>query len=569
MEYNLLTNIESCYTEIPSLLYYSHIPPAIIVLLFGFFVLIKNKENKLSGILLFLISIIFSFWALLDVMLWRTYSSITMMSLWSLFGMLYVLIYILGLYFVYVMIDKKDISINKKYILSALLLPIIFLTSTKYNLNVFDVVNCEPLESQYFNSYQYLVGIIALIWIIVLVYLRHKKAERDSKKQVLLIGLGILSFLIAFSWSEIIGSLTKKWEVTQYGLFGMPVFMAFLAYLIVRYKAFNIKLIATQALIAALIIGIGSQFFFIQNQTNIILNGITLILVLGFGYMLVRSVKLEIKQREALEIANKEISERKEELQKISDSLSIANDKLHQLDKAKSEFISIASHQLRTPPTSIKGFGSLILEGTYGEISDPVRKAVEKMYISNERQLHLVEDLLNISRIEAGRMEFAFQPEQIENLVNEAVMTLELSAKNNNLYLQWQKPQTPLPKLNIDATKIKEVISNMVDNAVKYTKKGGVTVRAESDDQSVRIIVSDTGIGMDKEELENIFEKFRRGKDVSRHNTNGTGLGMFIAKKVTDAHKGKIWAESDGQGKGSRFILELPISFHESSATAS
>ncbi|MFH0930138.1 MAG: HAMP domain-containing sensor histidine kinase [Candidatus Moraniibacteriota bacterium] len=372
--------------------------------------------------------------------------------------------------------------------------------------------------------------------------------------------IGIYLFLLSFFITDFIsvkldGVVDYNYEIGMYGLFGMVFFVAFLAYLIVKYKAFNIKLIATQALITALIIGIGSQFFFIQNTTNVILNAITLALVLGFGYMLVKSVKLEVQ--------------RKEELQKLSDELALANEKLRQLDKAKSEFISIASHQLRTPLTSIKGFGSLLLEGTYGEIPQAQKGVLEKIYISNERLIQLVEDLLNISRIEAGRMEFDFQEAQIEDLVQEAVTTLELAAKAKNLYLHWEKPAVAMPKLKIDITKIKEVISNMLDNSIKYTQKGGITVKLETNtvwstdhkehQSTVRVIVSDTGIGMDEEEINMIFEKFQRGKQVSHYHTDGMGLGMYIGKKIVAEHKGKIWAESEGKGKGSRFVLELPV----------
>jgi len=194
---------------------------------------------------------------------------------------------------------------------------------------------------------------------------------------------------------------------------------------------------------------------------------------------------------------------------------------------------------------------------------------LEKIYVSNERLIQLVEDLLNISRIEAGRMEFDFQEAQIEDLVKEAVDTLELSAKDKGLYLDYQKPNEPLPKIKIDITKIKEVISNMVDNAIKYTQRGGVTVRAgqanywdaeeKKQKNTIRVVVSDTGIGMDREEVDMIFQKFQRGREVSHYHTEGTGLGMYIGKKVVEVHKGKIWAESKGKGKGSRFILELPV----------
>lgn len=565
MAYNFITSIEACHVLKEQLfsnfLYYSHIPTAIVALLIGFFVYFKNRESLTSKILLFL-TITFSIWTSLDLIIWMFgYNSATTMLAWSLLGIFDVLFFILSLYFVYAYIDKKDITVSKKIIFAILFLPIVILASTKFNLTEFDATNCNALENNYYVNYTFFLEILFSIWIIVLAIQRYIKSDKIFKRQIALLSGGVLLFLLSFFTSGFIADKLSEmgylwaFQIEQYGLFGMVIFMAFLAYLIVRYKAFNIKLIATQALVAALIIGIGSQFFFIQNTTNIILNGVTLILVLGFGYMLVKSVKLEV--------------ERKEQLQSLSDQLGIANDKLRQLDKAKSEFISIASHQLRTPLTSIKGFGSLLLEGTYGEIPETQRGALEKIYISNERLIQLVEDLLNISRIEAGRMEFDFQEAAIEDLVQEAVQTLELSAKAKNLYLHWQKPAVAMPKLKIDITKIKEVISNMVDNAIKYTQKGGITVKLETSlvwdtqhkdhKESVRVVVSDTGIGMDAEELAMIFEKFQRGKEVAHYHTDGTGLGMYIGKKIVAEHKGKIWAESDGKGKGSRFVLELPV----------
>ena len=558
MTFNLITNIQGCATALSetvniNLLYYSHFPTIIISLLLGFFVFIKNKDN-LAAKILFTITIVFSFWTFFDFISWKSSNSVYIMFTWSLLGILDALMYILSLYFVYAFIDKKDVSLFKKIIFGALLLPIIIMTPTKFNLSGFDVVNCWANDNSFLN-YIYVPEIVVSLWIIILAIHRYIKADRNNRKQILLLSTGIILFLFPFFSAGYLTEIYDNFSIEIYGLFGMVVFIGFLAYLIVRYKAFNIKLIATQALVVGLIILIGSQFFFIQNPTNKILNGITLALALGFGYMLVKSVKIKVK--------------RKEELQSLSDQLSDANAKLRQLDKAKSEFISIASHQLRTPLTSIKGFGSLLLEGTYGVVPEAQRGALEKIYISNERLIQLVEDLLNISRIEAGRMEFDFHEAAIEDLVNEAVMTLELSAKAKNLYLHWEKPAIAMPRLKIDVTKIKEVISNMVDNSIKYTQKGGITVKLETStvwdsehkehQSTVRVIVSDTGIGMDEEEINMIFEKFQRGKQVSHYHTDGTGLGMFIGRKIVAEHKGSIWAESDGKGKGSRFILELPL----------
>ena len=549
MNFDLIKTVETCYTAVqdnPQLLYYSHIPTALVSLLIGFFVFLKNRKSLIAKIL-FAIALSFSLWSFLDLIVWTSYDSGKIMFSWAILGMLSDSFFALSLYFLYVFIEKKSAPLWSKIFLGTLFLPVIFLSSLKLNLSNFDVPNCEAIETNFITNYNHFFQAFVAIWILVLFIIKYKKSEKYLRKQIMLVTTGIYLFLFSFFTFDFIsvkleGVVKNNYEIGMYGLFGMVFFVAFLAYLIVRYKAFNIKLIATQALIAALIIGIGSQFFFIQNTTNIILNGVTLALVLGFGYMLVKSVKLEVK--------------RKEELQSLSDQLAIANDKLRQLDKAKSEFISIASHQLRTPLTSIKGFGSLLLEGTYGVVPEAQRGALEKIYISNERLIQLVEDLLNISRIEAGRMEFDFQEAQIEDLVQEAVMTLELSAKAKNLYLHWEKPAIAMPKLKIDITKIKEVISNMVDNSIKYTQKGGITVKLENNtdwdsehkehQSTVRVIVSDTGIGMDEEELAMIFEKFQRGKQVAHYHTDGTGLGMYIGKKIVAEHIGRIWAESDG-----------------------
>jgi signal transduction histidine kinase len=263
----------------------------------------------------------------------------------------------------------------------------------------------------------------------------------------------------------------------------------------------------------------------------------------------------------------------------MSDRLAQSNDQLRKLDNAKTEFISIASHQLRTPVTAIKGFASLILEGSYGEISEAVHGALEKVYVSSDRLVNLIEDLLNVSRIESGRMTFAFEKASVEKILKELHENFLLIATTKKFYLDLKLPENPLPEINMDASKVRELVSNFIDNALKYTEKGGVTVSAEIkengvviDDKGfvknneispfgkvVRITVSDTGIGIPQEEIPYLFRKFSRGKDVSRLHVSGTGLGLFVGKAIADAHHGATWVESDGAGKGSRFIIEIPV----------
>jgi signal transduction histidine kinase len=568
-----VTNIEACHQLIAdtvplNLVYYAHIPTAIISLAIGFFVFFKNPKMLLSRLLLGL-SLSFSLWLGLDLIVWAlNYNSALMMFAWAPLEMLSVLFFIFGLYFVYVYIDGKDISLAKKIILGFLFLPLVIFASTRFNLEAFTMQTCEAIEGQIFLDYALYFKIIILTWTIILSIQRYFKADKLMRKQIILLGLGISFFFISFFVASYVAMYFDNFIYELYGLFSMTVFMGFISYLIVKFEAFSIKMAGAQALIFTLVILIGSQFAFINNSTNKVLNSITLLLAIIFGYFLIQSVKKEIAQKEQLEITNAELSQRKDELQFISDRLAESNDRLRTLDNAKTEFISIASHQLRTPPTAIKGYTSLIAEGSFGPINDKQQDALTKIAQANDRQIRFVEDLLNVSRIESGRMEYSFSENNVEDLCQNVVDNLFFKARDNKLYLDFKKSETELPKASIDGPKVLEVISNLVDNALKYTQRGGVTVRVEVcarmaescvADKHIRITVSDTGIGIPATELPYLFAKFSRGKDISRLNTGGTGLGLYVGKIMIEANGGHIWAESDGEGMGSRFIIELPI----------
>ena len=570
MGFNLVTNLNSCYLAIQensSLLYYSHIPTVIVALVISFFVFWGNRKYLPSKILLF-ISVMFALWSFSDLGLWTSSSSVSITLLWSFINLLEMLVSVSTLYFAYTFLEEKDVALRFKLLVGVLLGIFIIFIPTKFNLTGFNYDNCEAGQGLLINYY-HMLEVFFSLWIIIYLARKIWTAEKgDKRKKTIYLSLGIVFFMLSFSGTNVYSSITTHWEVLQYGLFGMVVFMGFLGYLIVKFKAFNVRLIGAQALVFSLIILIGSQFAFIQNNVNRVLTGITLMATLFFGYFLVKSVKKEIEQKEQLEIANGELLQRKNELQYISDKLAESNDKLRILDNAKTEFISIASHQLRTPPTAIKGYASMLVEGSFGLINEKQQGALKKIINANDQQIHFVEDLLNVSRIESGRMEYDIKEVDAEELCQNAVDNLFFKAKDNGLYLDYKKSENALPKIAVDGPKVLEVISNMIDNALKYTPKGGVSVRAilcEKNDKScmtekhVRITISDTGIGIPATELPYLFAKFSRGKDISRLNTGGIGLGLYVGKIMIEANGGKIWAESEGAGRGSHFIIELPV----------
>jgi signal transduction histidine kinase len=535
----------------PALLYYSHVPTAIISLFIGFFVFYKNRT--LVSKILFTISVVFSLWVFLNLIVWTNIDSKIIMFSWSFFGILNALLFILSFYFVYVFINKKDLSFGKKTFIALLLLPVILLTPK--NLLGFDLVNCEARENVTYFDYVFGLELAISLVILVFSFLKYRKAEKEFKRQIVLLTVGIELFLFSFFITGFLASyLVEKGIITdfgleQYGLFGMTVFMGFLAYLIVRYKAFDIKMLAVQALVVSIVILVASEFFFVQNFTNKILTGITLFLSMIGGWMMVRSVKLEVR--------------RKEELQMMSDKLAMANDKLRTLDNAKSEFISIASHQLRTPLTAVKGYISLLIEGSYGKIDTDQKGVLQKVYQANERLVDLVEDMLNLSRIESGRMEYNFEKVNLAEVCQEIYDTFAIRAKEQKLKLELLSPKSALPEVTTDRNKIREIISNLVDNAIKYTPSGSVKIETIPTETGVRVAVTDTGIGVPKEELPYLFAKFSRGKDTKRLNTGGTGLGLHVGKRMIESLHGQLGVESEGAGKGSTFYVEVPREIEE------
>ena len=548
MSFDLITNNETCFVlsqTLPlSLVYYSHIPTTIIPLLLSLFVFIRNRG--LASKILLVIGVVFSLWSVFDLVTWTSFDTRKTMLSWSLLGLTYDLIYVLSLYFWYVFVDKKDISFLMKIIFGILLFPVLFLTPTIFNLEGFRVASCEAIEGFWFTNYYHLLGGAVLLWIFVLAIHRYRRAiGHEEKQQIFLFSLGIELFLAAFFLAGYISSLLDNFLILIYGLFGMPIFMGFLAYLIVRYQAFNIKVIATQALVVTLAVLIGSQLFFIKSQTNFVLTSLTFLLSIVFGIFLIRSVKNEIR--------------RKEELQVVTDKLAAANVELKRLDQSKTEFISIASHQLRTPLTAIKGFVSLLLEGSYGAVPASIADVLDKIYTANDRIVHLVEDLLNISRMESGRLKYEYAEVNILEFLNELRDTFALVAKKKGLDLTFEVPAGALAPAWIDRQKAFEVVSNLIDNAIKYTSAGSVRVRAEGVPGFVRISVADTGVGIDPDMMPVLFQKFSRGKESGKMHVSGTGLGLYVGKSMIEAQGGHIGVTSEGRDKGSTFFVELPV----------
>jgi PAS domain S-box-containing protein len=245
-------------------------------------------------------------------------------------------------------------------------------------------------------------------------------------------------------------------------------------------------------------------------------------------------------------------------------TVSIFRDITHQVevDRLKSEFVATVSHELRTPMTSIKGYVEILLMGAAGQLNPQQAHFLEVVKGNTERLTILVNDLLDVSRIEAGKVTLSFQPLDLHSVVEDmaAVFEQRMEEENHKLLIHKDVP-VELPLVQGDPERVRQILDNIIENAYQYTPQGGqIWISLRAVDDEVHIEVRDNGIGIKPEERERVFERFYRGEDPLVLATSGTGLGLSIVQTLVDMHGGRLWFESEGiPGLGSVFTFTLPI----------
>jgi len=512
-------------------------------LLIGFFIFWNGRKLLLNQ-LLFVITLCFSLWTFASLITWTNIHSDVLLFVWSFFGPLSALIAVFSVYFVYAFLNKKDAPLGLKAIFLALLAPVFILAPTTLSLSGFDITYCDafgfegPLYELYYNA----LGFGAVAWIIgMLMHAYHCNVSR-FRSQIVFMGIGIVAFLLLFFGIGYLSSyLTAQGyfpnsELEMYGLFGMVVFMAYIGVMLVRFKTFSVSVIAPQALVVALIILIGAQFTFISSPTNLVLNAIALVFTAVIGIVLIRSVKREIEQRKRIE--------------------ELAKD-LEKANKQQIILIHFITHQIKGFVTKSRNIFSMMREGDFGPVPESMKGMVEEGFTSDTKGVNTIQEILNAANIKSGKVEYKKDPFDLKALVDEIVKDLSGGASKKGLELVVNTGTEPLMYPG-DKVQLTNALKNLIDNSIKYTLKGSVAVSLTKESKAVRFMVEDTGVGITKEDMARLFTEGGHGTNSTKVNVESTGFGLYIVKNIIEAHGGKVWAESEGEGNGSRFVVELP-----------
>jgi len=529
-------------------------------ILFSFIIYRSDSKNKINRYW-FISCIVFSLWSFSLYIVTST-SSRVVATLWQ-----YVLdisaIFLPATYFLFLseFLKYRNRILRASLILIALAFSIFSLSSLfKTGVTTFgEFFWIQP--GPYYNIFPLYFIVYAFICLVILVRAYRKSikgsVERSQIRNIILGG-------IAGYAGGVTNFFPQVFSVYPFGNYLVIFYIVFMVYGVIKYKLLSAKVISAQLFSAALFLASILNVSRSNTLEDWAINSSIVLFVIVFGLLLMNSVSKEVKQRERieqlatkLEASNSALEGANKSLEVVNKNLAVANDKLKELDQLKSEFVSLATHQIRGPLTAIKGYVSLMMEGDYGKISDKVKEALDYIYKSTESLVLVVGDFLDVSRIEQGRMKYEFKKLDLRKLVTEIVNELKPNIDKAGLDFSLMTEENEKYVINGDHIKLRQVIANIIDNSVKYTPKGSVKVSLEKAGDKILFSVKDTGVGIKPETLPKLFAKFSRAQDASLTNTSGTGLGLYLAKSIIEAHHGKIWAESEGKGKGSQFYVEM------------
>lgn len=516
--------------------YYSHLIPVAIALFLGFFAYLKSKGSYIS-LIFASFSFCFSLWLLGDLVSWVSPNYDLVYFTWSWLDLVNIVFFIFGAYF-FSILARGLISPTEKWMLALVAVPAFIITALGASVINFDQSVCEAINSTLLTQYKLAVEGILVMWMLYSFIHAWKYSPTEKRIQHSFVLGALLLFFSIFAGTEYFSSVTGIYEINLYSLFVLPVFLIVMVFAITNLGLFNLRFLGTQILSYSLILMTGSQLFFVQDATHTTLAIITLAISMVFGVLLLQNAKKE-------ESARMKIEELAKELEKSNAS--------------QVTLIHFITHQIKGFVAKSRNIFSMALEGDFGAVGPELKPILEEGFRSDTKGATVIQEILNAANIKSGKMAFAMAPFDLRGLIEDMAKDLRTEADEKHLALNLGLGGVPAMTLG-DRAQLVNVFKNLIDNSIKYTPSGkvDVSITLKPEEKKVLFAIKDTGVGITSEDMENLFTEGGHGKESVKVNVDSTGFGLYIVKNIVDAHNGRVWAESEGPGKGSQFYVELP-----------
>jgi signal transduction histidine kinase len=421
--------------------------------------------------------------------------------------------------------------------------------SPKFGINYW----IDPGKLYFLFPLYFVILVLIAIYVVVKEY--YLSDDKDRKRQLLYV---LIAQILGFGGAAT-DFFPQIFNIYPFGSYFIILYVIFISYAALKYHLFNMRVISTELLTFAIWAFLLVKTLLSSNYNDFLINGFVLAAVVIAGILLMRSVLNEVKQKEKIEKIEKEV-ERAYEIEKKANELEKkANEELKSLDKLKNQFLMQTQHDLRTPLTVVRGYCDLLIGGTFGKQPKKTLEVIEKIEAVVEGKLRDVNNFLDVEQFKMGKGVVALKPGvELTPILEEISSVLSLKARVKKIYLKLKKSKKSLI-VKADREKLKAAIFNIVDNAIKFTEKGGVEISANASGNDIVIIISDTGIGIPQDKVKGIFEMQFERTEQAQKAASGSGIGLYLSGQIIKLHNGKAWVESDGEGKGSVFHIELPV----------
>ncbi len=545
-------------TAAPPLLYYSHLLTTATVLAIGGYVFIKNRSD-LAAKLLFFISLVFSVWAILDIITYVEPSPKIMIFAWAIVYAAEVLIYPAFLYFAYTFLEKKHPPLSWAAVMLLVLLPLFILLPSSIIFDGFTIIDgvfCEAVENNLMGTIFYGAEIFFALWLVF--YLLRNictKEDKKRKEKSFFLLLGAFIFLFSFLVGNVVGSFFLRWDIIQYCIFGMPVFVAFLAYLVVHYQSFNLKLFGAQVLVWGLWILTGSLLLLNDFSVIRIVVAVTLVIFAIMGWSLIRSVRREIQQKEELarlqgelKILNTNlqhtVAEQTVEVRRAYELEHKALLELQAIDAAKTQFILTTQHHLRTPLTIVNGYIQTALSGSFGAISDAIKTSLQKAAEGAETLRRISNELLEVIQFDVGKSILKKTTTTLAAIAESLTSAVSKGARSEGASVEFSfsEDATSAP-LFIDTDRITEALqaSARIMARHKLNRRIFLSAKIVTDpiEQTEQVQFLFEGAKVD------IVPAFQAPKAYAPGSAEKSeeAVDILLVKSVFEAHGGRVWTE--------------------------